>query len=59
MALRRETYGASLATEQPRTQMCLQLADACRHIGLNAVELIGCTDDPALIYDGPEDLQGL
>jgi hypothetical protein len=39
--------------------MFFQLADARRHIGLNAIELVGCTDDPALVNDGSEDLQGL
>jgi hypothetical protein len=39
--------------------MLFQLADALRYIGLNAIELVGCTDDPALVNDGSEDLQGL
>jgi hypothetical protein len=38
--------------------MFFQLADARRHIGLNAIELGGCTDDPALVNDGSKDLQG-
>jgi hypothetical protein len=33
-------------------------ADARRQIGLNAVELVGCTDDPGLVNDGSSDLQG-
>jgi hypothetical protein len=36
-----------------------QLADARRHIGLNAIELVGGTADPALVNDRSEDLQGL
>ena len=59
VSLRRETYGAPLAAEQPRAEMLLQLADARRHIGLDAIELVGCTDDAALVHDGSEDLQGL
>jgi len=47
---------APLAAEQPGAEMLFQLADARRHIELNAV---GCTDDPALVNDGSEDLQGL
>ena len=47
--LRRETDGAPLAAEQPGTEMFFQLADARRHIGLNAIELVGGTDDPALV----------
>jgi hypothetical protein len=39
--------------------MFFQLANALRHIGLNAIELIGRTDDPALFNDGSEDFQGL
>jgi hypothetical protein len=38
--------------------MFFQLADARRHIGLNAIEFVGCTDDPALVNDGSKDLQG-
>jgi hypothetical protein len=37
--------------------MFFQLADARRHIGLNAIEFVGCTDDPALVNDGSKDLQ--
>src|ERR1700726_4562725 len=47
LPLRRETYGAPLAAEQPCTEMFFQLADARRHIGLNAIEFFGCTDWPA------------
>ena len=54
-----ETYGAPLAAEQPGAEMFFQLADARRHIGLKAIELVGCTDDPALVNDGSEDLQRL
>ena len=57
--LRRKTYGAPLAAEQPGTEMFFQLADARRHIGLDAIEFFGRTDDPALINDGSKDLQGL
>jgi transposase len=30
-----ETYGAPRAAEQPGTKMLVQLADACRHVGLD------------------------
>ena len=38
--------------------MFLQLADARRHIGLNAREFVGGADDPALVDHGAEDFQG-
>ena len=41
-----------------RVEVFLQLADARRHIGLNAIELPGCVDDATLVNDSSEDLQG-
>jgi hypothetical protein len=34
--------------------MFFQLADARRHIGLNAIEFVGRTNDPAFLNDGSE-----
>src|ERR1700761_7154625 len=59
LPLGRETDGAPLAAKQPCAELFLQLADALRYIGLNAIERGGGTADAALVDDGAEDLQGL